>query len=251
VGPASEVSDTARHRALSAVSRVRMLDLVRRADGGMTAAQVVEATGLHPSTVRAHLDQLVKSGLLARDRRGNGTPGRPAWRYRAAATDPPAPAAASPYRDLAGALIGHLSRDADDPHAAGVRAGRDWGRTLAAPLAAGHSGAPMRTQPLDGLVVVLDQLGFTPQIVERPAPGTVVVALRSCPFLDLALANPDVVCGVHEGLIGGALGALGASAADSSLEPFAAPGACLVRLRTRPPARRLWPGNDADHGPRP
>jgi len=226
----SDVADTARHRALSAASRVRMLDVVRRAEGGVTAAQVVEATGLHPSTVRAHLDQLTKSGLLARQRRSDGSPGRPAWRYQA--VEHPVendPGAVRPYRELAAALIGHLARDAEDPPAAGVRAGRDWGRSLVAPLRE----TSVRTAPVDGLVQVLDSLGFTPQIVDRPGPGAAVVHLRSCPFLDLALANPDVVCGVHLGVIGGALGALGASAADTDLEPFAAPGVCIVRVRTQ------------------
>jgi predicted ArsR family transcriptional regulator len=208
-----------------------MLDLVRRAEGGLTAADVAAATGLHPSTVRAHLDQLAESGLLTRERRGDGTPGRPAWRYQAVpraeeddrSTD-------RPYRDLAAALIGHLARDADDPHAAGVRAGRDWGRTLAAPIA--------RTAPMDGLVQVLDRLGFTPEIVDRPEPEAAVVHLRSCPYLDLALKDPDVVCGVHLGVIGGVLGALGASAADTDLQPFAAPGACVVEVRARSRRRR-------------
>jgi len=242
LGPSSEVPDTARHRALSAASRVRMLGLVRRADGGMTAAEVVEATGLHPSTVRAHLDQLAKSGLLTRHRRGDGSPGRPAWRYQAttgpAGEDASRPDASRPYRDLAAALIGHLARDAEDPHAAGVRAGRDWGRALAAAVTAPPGSAPTvasatRLAPVDGLVQVLDQIGFTPHIAERPEPGTATVHLRSCPFLDLALANPDVVCGVHHGVIGGALGALGALAVDTDLEPFAIPGACVARVRTR------------------
>jgi predicted ArsR family transcriptional regulator len=219
-----------------------MLELVRRADGGLTAAEVVEATGLHASTVRAHLDQLTESGLLTRQRSGDGSPGRPAWRYRAV----PQTAGSSgsdrvggadgaehadrPYRELAAALVGHLARDADDPHAAGVRAGRDWGRALAAPL--NRSGP--RTAPLDGLVKVLDQLGFSPRLAKGRGLGAAVVQLRSCPFLDLAMTNPDVVCGVHQGVIGGALGALGASAADVELQPFAAPGACLVRVRTGP-----------------
>ncbi|MER7008059.1 helix-turn-helix domain-containing protein [Dactylosporangium sp. NPDC000555] len=234
-GPSSEVPDTARHRALSAVSRVRMLDLVRRAGEGMTAAEVVDATGLHPSTVRAHLDQLVESGLLTRHRRGDGSPGRPAWRYQAAAqpgTGEAQSPSARPYRDLAAALIGHLARDADDPHAAGVRAGRDWGRALAAPLTPARAEDVARTAPVDGLVRVLDGLGFTPEVVDRPAPGSAVVHLRSCPFLDLALANPDVVCGVHHGVIGGALGALGASGVDTELQPFAVPGACVIRVHT-------------------
>jgi len=33
-------------------------------------------------------------------------------------------------------------------------------------------------------------------------------------------------------VIGGALGALGASAAETDLEPFAIPGACLVHVKT-------------------
>jgi predicted ArsR family transcriptional regulator len=97
---------------------------------------------------------------------------------------------------------------------------------------------------VDGLIRVLDQLGFSPQIVRRPTPGGAVVALRSCPFLDVALANPDVVCGVHEGVIGGALGVLGAQAAAVELEPFAAPGACLVRVHTRAPRSSLVDTND-------
>jgi predicted ArsR family transcriptional regulator len=55
--------------------------------------------------------------------------------------------------------------------------------------------------------------------------------LTTCPFLELAQASPDVVCGVHLGVIGGALGALGAGAADTDLQPFAAPGACVVHVK--------------------
>lgn len=258
-GPSSEVPDTTRHRALSAASRVRILDLIRRAEDGLTAPQVVEVTGLHSSTVRAHLEQLTESGLLARDRRSDGTPGRPAWRYHTSSAEPaPRHRADAPLRGLAGALVAHLARDAEDPHAAGVRAGRDWGRSLAAP----HTAARSRKQPTpaDGVVRVLDQLGFSPRVDPQPSRHGVHIALRSCPFLDLALAHPDVVCGLHEGLIGGVLGAFGGSAADAGLEPFALPGACLVRVRTgqhrtrperdrrpaqAPPARRLEEGTES------
>jgi predicted ArsR family transcriptional regulator len=225
-GPTGDVPDTARHRALSAVSRVRMLDLLRRGDG-LTAAEVAEATGLHPSTVRAHLEQLAASGLATRERTGDGTPGRPAWRYRAAA--PAAAPVPSPYRELAAALIGYLAHDEDDPHASGIRAGRAWGRSLAASLSSARR--PDQEGPVDGMVRVLDRLGFTPRVVDRPGPASAEIHLRSCPFLDLAVTNPDVVCGVHQGVIGGALNALGAPAAQADLEPFAMPGACVVKVR--------------------
>jgi predicted ArsR family transcriptional regulator len=218
--PAADAADTARHRALSARSRVRMLHLVRQSAAGLTAAEVAAATGLHASTVRAHLEQLAESGLLTRTRHSGGGPGRPAWRYRAVA-GPPDPGD-SPHRQLAAALISHLARTDDDPHAAGICAGRDWGRTLAGPLRP----AP----PVDGMLRVLDRLGFTPRVVERNRDEATVVHLTSCPFLSLAQAHPDVVCGVHQGVIGGALGAFGGSTAGAVLEPFAAPGMCVLRL---------------------
>jgi predicted ArsR family transcriptional regulator len=203
-----------------------MLALVREARDGLTTAQVADGTGLHPSTVRAHLDQLTESGLLTRERRGDGSPGRPAWRYRAApdAGTIAGTGADNAHRALAGALIAHLARDADDPHSAGVRAGRDWGRTLAGPLG--------RTEPVDGLLRVLDGLGFTPTVAEHPDAASTVVHLNTCPFLELAQASPDVVCGVHLGVLGGALGALGATGVDIDLQPFGAPRACVARIRT-------------------
>jgi predicted ArsR family transcriptional regulator len=223
-----------------------MLDLVRRAESGMTVADVVAETGLHPNTVRAHLEQLVDSGLVTRHRRSDGAPGRPAWHYHAG--ERPAGELGSgsrayrPYRELAGALVEQLARDTDDPHAAGARAGRGWGRLLAASLPRsgphGHSNTPV-----DGLIQVLDGLGFSPHVAERPAVDAATIHLRSCPFLDLALANPDVMCGVHLGVIGGALGALGAAAAEADLEPFAVPGACVVRVR----ARRSATASGGDH----
>jgi hypothetical protein len=55
--------------------------------------------------------------------------------------------------------------------------------------------------------------------------------LRACPFLELAEASPDVVCGFTWVSSAGLLGALGASAAGADLKPSAAPSACVVQMR--------------------
>lgn len=251
-GPVGDVVDTSRHRALAAASRVHLLELVRSAGNGLTAAEATKASGLHPSTVRAHLDQLTTSGLLTRERVRDGSPGRPAWRYRAVAQ--PESEADRPYRDLASALIGHIGRSENDPYAAGVRAGRDWGRTLAARLG--------QVDPIDGLVQVLGGLRFTPTVAARRGARSAVIHLRTCPFLPLAQASPDVVCGVHLGLISGALSVLGASGVETSLEPFALPGACVVRVRAHrrdlrdevgqsEEVRELHSGSNSRRKPRP
>ncbi len=215
--------DPARHRALASASRVRILQMLREAETGLPASALVRATGMHSSTVRAHLDHLVEAGLVSRRRQADGSPGRPAWRYQAAAAPD---SVAGPYRDLAAALAGHLARTEDDPHEAGVQAGRDWGRALAARVGAG-TGRPV----VDGLVQVLDRLGFAPRVVRDDEHGPTILHLYACPFLDLVATNADVVCGLHLGVIGGALGAMGAPASTATLTPFGAPHACVVALR--------------------
>ncbi|MEV6926648.1 helix-turn-helix domain-containing protein [Dactylosporangium sp. NPDC051485] len=229
-GPSGETIDTPQHRALGSVSRVGILRLVRAADTGLTGAEVVERTGLHPSTVRAHLERLVEAGLLVKARASDGAPGRPAWRYRGAAPEP----APAPYRALAAALLDHLA-DTGGGTPAAAAAGQAWGRRLAATASPG--------EPVATAVDVLTQLGFDPQPAPHPGdaapPGdaAVEVHLRTCPFLDLVGQHPDVMCGLHAGMIRGVLHAAGAPDGQAVLEPFAAPDACVVRLRV--PDRRV------------
>jgi predicted ArsR family transcriptional regulator len=280
-GPSGETIDTPRHRALGSASRVAILRLVQAADAGLTAGDVAERTGLHFSTVRAHLERLVEAGLLIKARASDGGPGRPAWRYRAAAPEP----APAPYRTLAAALLDHLATAGGGVPAA-ARAGQAWGRRLAAAL-------PSPTSPVEATLAVLRDLGFDPHLhqvsgAEPPAPGTdrssseaehppgdqesstvdvrtspaaatrsaraagrsapdptsspratessprdttdVEVHLRTCPFLELVGQQPDVMCALHAGVIRGVLRTVG-DAGEAVLEPFAAPNACVARLR--------------------
>ncbi|WP_018586256.1 helix-turn-helix transcriptional regulator [Salinispora arenicola] len=219
-GPTGQAIDTTRHRALGTVSRASILELTRAAAGGLTIAEVSARTGLHPSTARSHLDRLVDAGLLVKARASGGQPGRPAWRYRPVPEEAPAPA---PYRALAAALLEHLARQGrGDIRAEAARAGHDWGRHLAA-------ATPPGGKPVDTAVAVLRGLGFDPEL--RPtADGHTEIHLYTCPFLELVSRNPDAICGLHVGVVRGALEQAGAPPNDAVLEPFGAPTACVVRL---------------------
>lgn len=227
-GPAGTVIDAIRHRALGTASRASILELVRAAGGGMTIAEVGEQTGLHPSTARSHLDRLVDAGLLVKARASGGQPGRPAWRYRVAADEAPAPA---PYRALAAALLDHLARHGrGDIRAEAARAGHDWGRHLAA-------ATPPGGNPVETLLSVLRGLGFNPSL-HPTADGSTEIHLSTCPFLELVGRNPDAICGLHVGVVRGALEQAGAPPSDAVLEPFGAPTACVVRLSVPPDVPR-------------
>lgn len=196
-----------------------ILRLVRAAEGGVTAAEVAARTGQHLSTTRAHLDRLTEAGLLVKARASGGQPGRPAWRYRAAAADP----APAPYRALAAALLDHLSGGGGDVREAAARVGRGWGRHLAA-ADADHE------DPVDSVISVLDGLGFGPRRQPPEKGETAQVHLYTCPFLELVGQNPDAMCGLHLGVVRGILEHDGAVGDSVVLEPFGAPAACVVRL---------------------
>ncbi|HEY7224136.1 MAG TPA: helix-turn-helix domain-containing protein [Micromonosporaceae bacterium] len=223
IGPTGETNETPQHRALGTESRAAILRLVRSSDSGLTAADVVDHVGLHPSTVRAHLEQLVDAGLLVKARASQGRPGRPAWRYRAAVLEP----APGPYRTLAAALLEHLA--AEGGTRAAEQAGQAWGRRLAGSMRAGD--------PIDAAMEALRDLGFNPQRQHPPAESADhEIHLRTCPFLDLVGPQPDTMCALHTGMVRGLMQASGAPRARAVLEPFAAPNACVVRLhlsRTR------------------
>lgn len=224
-GPSGETIDTPRHRALGSDSRATILRLVRSAAGGLTSADVAAQTGQHLSTTRAHLDRLVEAGLLVRARASGGLPGRPAWRYRATSADP----APAPYRALAAALLDHLSPAGGDVREAAGRVGQNWGRQLAAAV-------PGQASPVEAVTVVLDGLGFGPRLrPDEPGSATVELRLHTCPFLELVGQNPDAMCGLHAGVARGVLEHYGVPSDATVLEPFGAPGACVLRLPTDRP----------------
>lgn len=192
--------------------------MLREQPEPLTLAALVRATGLHPNTVREHLETLVRRGLVARSRAEPEGRGRPAWLYEVTEVAPET----SEYAGLAAALAAAIARTSDAPGAAATAAGEEWGHQLARDRgAAPTSPQEARTQ----VVHLLEDLGFEP----RTTPGSPAeVRLTRCPLLEAAHRNPEVVCGVHLGIVRGALAEYGADPSGSGLEPFSEPGACRL-----------------------
>ncbi len=202
--------------------RRAVLERLRGAELGLAVDELAAQTGLHVNTARFHLDKLVESGHAARHAEGRDTPGRPRIRYvaRPAAEDGP-----SSYRLLSRMLVG-LVDSLDTDGTAVVEAGRAWGRHLVGPV------TPMRRvgadEALARLDTLMDEVGFAPETTSGQDPE---VRLHHCPFLEVAHTDPEVVCGLHRGLIEGALDRLGGPVRVQELEPFATPRTCVARLR--------------------
>lgn len=209
-------------------SRRAILERLRAQPEPLTQAALVTVTGLHPNTVREHLEGLLRLGLVRRSTAVPHGRGRPAWLYE---TTPEGEAeeadgAPSEYAGLAAALAGTIAASSTDPSGDAVRAGEGWGRELVRNRGASETAASPE-DARDRMVEMLDDLGFAPQRVEDIPER---IHLTHCPLLAAAHRHPDVVCGVHLGIVRGALEEYGASPDGAHLEPFARPGSCLLTV---------------------
>lgn len=235
-------------------SRAAVLDLLIDQPEPCTVSALSALTRQHPNTIREHLDGLVDAGLTVRTRSSTQRRGRPAWLYSAAAEVGSVPGARE-YAGLASALAAQIARTSANPRADSIEAGRDWGRALvrrsepdiaegrgvrpetekvaSASSASSPSGASSDKDARRGVVRLLADLGFAP----APDARSAVVMLRRCPLLEAAHQHPEVVCGVHLGVVRGALDELGSGAEQTertALQAFSEPGACRLVLLSPP-----------------
>lgn len=147
-----------------------MLDALTAAGEPITIAAVAEAVGVHPNTVRFHLDTLVENGQAERATGRRAGPGRPPQLFRAVPTmDPSGP---RHYRLLAELLAEALSGTPDASERA-LRVGRAWGREVPEP------DVPVTEQPARSIAAVqslLADLGFAPEQLDRSATAALMAA---------------------------------------------------------------------------
>ena len=209
--------------------RELILAMLQAARTPLTIRDIARELGVHPNTVRFHLDALADAGRVERLSGEVGAPGRPGARYRAARVmDRNGP---FNYYLLAAILTSHLSTSRRNPAATAVELGRAWGpNVLDAPSS---SVRRTRADALGSLNGVLATLGFEPEPIDgRQAQQ---IRLHHCPFLSLAEASPAVVCSIHLGLMQGALDALGGPVTVDRLDRFAEPDLCVAHLARRVP----------------
>ncbi|MET8245019.1 helix-turn-helix domain-containing protein [Streptomyces sp. NPDC005202] len=207
--------------------RREVLDVLRAAAQPLGVAEAAERIGVHPNTVRFHLDALVAEGVVERRVEEPSGPGRPRTVYE------PRPGmdrgGTRSYRLLAQILLSQLASTGEEARPAAMEAGRAWGRFLIDPLPPFRQ--PTAEQSVARLVALLDDLGFAPALEKSGDAGAPEsIRLRHCPFLELAEEYGPLVCSVHLGLMQGALAELRAPLTATGLEPFAEPDSCLAHL---------------------
>lgn len=202
---------------------------------GLTATEVGQRLGLHVTSARFHLEQLLEAGVVSAGFHRHG-PGRPQKRYAAVPGLDPPPREES-FRMLAELLTDAIApvEGATGPEDAGLRWSRGHVRPPDGPCGGPLARARTAGQWLGkvGLVVdLLESWGYEPSLRTGDRGRTAEVAMARCPFLELAARSTEVVCLAHRGVLRGALEVFAEPDAGVEIDPFVAPGLCVARLRS-------------------
>ena len=187
-------------KALGDNTRYAIYLELARAPVALSTGDIAESLGLHPNTVRPHLERMREVGLLNVEVDNRGTVGRPQHRFSLAADAPSLGLEPPVYPLLAGLLANVASAFDPDPDAVAM-AGRQHGRH------AGQLRADAGQSCRDAVVDELTGMGFDPACAVDG--NTTTIAFTNCPFRELAEAFPDLVCHLHRGMVEGMVDVLG------------------------------------------
>jgi predicted ArsR family transcriptional regulator len=200
-------------RLLADPSRYAIYQEITRADEPPSTLEISQKLGLHPSTVRLHLDKLRDADLVRADADRHGTVGRPQYLWSAGTQAPPPNPDPESLRLLSNLLAELAARSGSRPDTA-VDTGRQSGLDRVA-IRSALIGTGTRDACLQAVLDELTELGFDPCVGSEPSgDDTVDIAFQRCPFRDLAVRFPDLVCQLHRGLTEGILQAVCALASD-------------------------------------
>lgn len=178
--------------AFASAPRRGILDLVSKSPSSVP--EIAEKVGLKPISVRFHLKKMLKLNLVEVVIQ-RGAVGRPRHLYRATNKRFEAAFPQRNYIQLASILLSVLMKNPDqnqvssDLRKVGGKLGSELGRNLKKNEAK-WDGVSLKEHFVEG---VLETYGAKPETVKYSKKG-IQYRLNNCPFKELAIQYPQVVC---------------------------------------------------------
>jgi len=210
------------YKALADDTRFRLYRYIRLVARPVSVREMSGRLTLHPNTIRPHLRRLEEAGLVAHEVRKGGSAGRPETLYTVRDV---ADEETRDYRLMAEMLAGVVTGKRALERAAAIA--REWGAYLVGQGRPKPGTRAAGTLNLALLQEAMARAGFDPRF-RRTGARSVEIALRACPFRDLADEHRELVCTLHRGLIEGIVAGVQPPLAVKAFKPFAERGICRV-----------------------
>lgn len=208
-------------------SRALILRMIQEQGDLIGVQDLCAASGLHPNTVRTHLDALLAAGEIEREQAPVTGRGRPLWLYRRAAKK------LSPYEMLTEALTHQLDQVADP--ALLTSAAKRW----ADAATDGDEILPTNTdEAVDQVAKSLENVGFS---VSLSRIGD-EITISECPYAAIVETQPRV-CNIHAALVVELLSRSAQPVTLDRLDVWVKPGICVAHLNRADlnPTRSITP----------
>ena len=186
-------------KALGENTRYAIYLELARSPRPLATAEIAATLDLHPNTVRPHLERMREVGLLDQRVDKDSGVGRPQHLY-SLAPDAPSLGLEPPAMPALARMLLSVAAEAGLDGNDATAAGREQGAQDAERF-------EPDTPCIEALMAQLAYLGFDPEATG--GSDGVTIAFTHCPFRELAEANPDLVCGLHRGMVEGFVDRLG------------------------------------------
>jgi predicted ArsR family transcriptional regulator len=201
----SRVDRLSLFKLLADRSRYAIYQEVARSEVPPSTNEIAERLALSPNTVRPHLEKMREAGLLEVSSDRHGSVGRPQHRWTAVPQAPSLGLEPAGFRLLAH-LLAEVAAHSESDAGAVAEVGRECGveRTVGR---RSRKGSP-RAACLQAVMDELADLGFDPALEDAgDTPDDVLarISFTHCPFRELAVLYPDIVCQLHRGITEGIL----------------------------------------------
>ena len=210
-------------KALGDPTRHAIFRMVAASPEPVDVAALTEHFGLNHNAIRQHLAKLVAADLVLESRAATGRPGRPRLTYVVDAAADSRWGVVGPYERLS-QLLAEVIRTGDTPVEVGRRAGR---REAAERNLDGDAEAVV-----GAVCETIARQGFDPEL--QRTGDEVTVALRSCPFITTAAADPETVCAMHLGIAQGMTEGADGLVVDELVARDPRREACELRMHVEP-----------------
>ena len=204
-------------RALGDPTRHRIFRFLADSEGPVDVGELTEYLGLNHNAIRQHLAKLAEAGLVLQTTAPSDGPGRPRLLFEVDPASDGRWGVEGPYQRLS-LLLAEMVRSGDNAVDVGRRAGRQL--RIREPQA----GRDVVTELHDAIA----RGGFDPKL--RRQGDRVDLILRTCPFVDTAMLDPDTICSLHLGLAEGLADQLGGLAVDELQRRDPRSAGCRLRL---------------------